>query len=169
MPAWPLKLPLALPCQHATLTAHRCLVCSYWGRLLSRVAGPWCVWTKWLAKWAGPCKSAPLVSRVVRLPPLPPSFFDPNARRVWLAPDATPYQQCHETAHKWQQETQTMAWRAHRWAMHKPWLCRWTRVWIEWQAARMALRTMRWLGTWTHAAKVEAWSGVRSYVGALFW
>lgn len=109
------------------------------------------------------------VSRITRLPPLPPSFFDPNARRLWLAPDASPYQQAHEQAHAEQQRRETRCWRWHARMMHTPYLCRLTRLLLEAEATGIALAAMRWLGTWTYAAEQEARRGVRSYVGSLFW
>lgn len=108
-------------------------------------------------------------SRIRRLAPsYAPSHFCPNERRIYLALNATPYQQAHETAHSWQQLTETRAWLAHRRFLHSPWVCRWTRLWLEIEAARMALRTMRWLGTWTYAAQVEARKSLLTYFGALF-
>ena len=47
--------------------------------------------------------------------------------------------------------------------MHTPWLCRFSRLWLETEAAHMALNNMRWLGTWTYAAEQEAKRGLRSY------
>ena len=85
-----------------------------------------------------------------------------------LAPDASPYAIAHETAHGEQQTAETWAWRAHRRGMMIPWLCSWTRLWLEIQAARMALEGMKRLGTWTHAAQQEASRGLRSYWKKVF-
>ncbi len=67
-----------------------------------------------------------------------------------------------------QQRCWTRAWRWHRRCMHVPWLCRWTRLLMEREAAKMALAQMKLDGTWTEEAEKEARSGLRSYALALF-
>jgi hypothetical protein len=52
--------------------------------------------------------------------------------------------------------------------MHAPYLCTLTRIWIEWEAARWALKAMRERGTWTIAARTEARRELRGYVLSLF-
>ena len=108
------------------------------------------------------------MSRIRTLPPQARSTYDPNRAKVILAPDASEYAKAHESAHREQQKLETRAWQAHRRCMHTPWLCRWTRVWIEAEAARMALRSMRKAGTWTKEARREARTGTWSYVTCLF-
>jgi len=104
------------------------------------------------------------VSRCLRQSPTyAPSVYDPNRQRVLLAPDASDYEVAHENAHLQQQQSETLAWSTHRRFMHTPWLCRFSRLWLETEAAHMALNNMRWLGTWTYAAEQEAKRGLRSY------
>lgn len=110
------------------------------------------------------------MSRIKRLPPTQgASAYDPNRRRVLLAANASPYQQAHEMAHRAQHATETLAWRCHRRMMHAPYLCRFTRLWLEWEAARMALAGMRGSRTWTKAAQSEARRELFGYLGSLVW
>lgn len=108
------------------------------------------------------------MNRIVRLPPQAPSFFDPNRSRMMLAQNASAYERAHEEAHLEQQQAWTLAWRAHRRGMQLPWLCRWTRLWLEIEAAQMALTGMKRRGTWTHAAEREARAETAWYCASIF-
>lgn len=82
-----------------------------------------------------------------------------------LPRNASPYQKAHEYAHRAQQALETRAWRWHRRCMHAPYLCRLTRILIEWEAMRMALEGLDQIGLLDDAAKREAHAELRGY----FW
>lgn len=101
-------------------------------------------------------------------PTYAPSHWDPNARRAHLSPHASRYEVFHEFAHREQQAEWTLAWRTHRRLMHSPWLCRFSRLVLEWEAARMALRAMREAGEWTYSAEREARAETAWYFASIF-
>lgn len=96
------------------------------------------------------------------------STFDPSTGRVHLRRGASAYEREHELAHADQQRYRSLAWRAHERLGRVPYFCRFVRLWVEWEAARMALRRLKQKEQWTPEARREAVCGLLSYVRALF-
>ena len=81
---------------------------------------------------------------------------------------ASPYEKAHEFAHFRQLNEKTRAWEWHRRMMFVPYLCRMTRIWLEWEAMRMALASMRQLDICTPEVEREARRDLFSYFTCLF-
>lgn len=90
-------------------------------------------------------------------PSQPRSSYDPHARRISLAPQASLFEQVHERAHKAQHEHRTLRWRLHEaipgWM---PYLHRITRILVELEANQIALGTLKRIGRLDRHAKAEA-------------
>lgn len=98
------------------------------------------------------------------------SSYDPNARRIALAPGSTPYVLAHERAHEAQHRYRTLLWRLHAavpsWI---PYLHRLTQVLVELEANRLALGALRHAGRLDALARAEGRNCVRYYLCRLLW
>lgn len=95
--------------------------------------------------------------------------YDPANGSITLGADATPYALAHERAHQAQHAYRTIAWRVHESMVSVPYLCRLGRLWLEWEAARLAIRALELCEECDHHARAEARAGRWSYIRALFW
>ncbi len=95
--------------------------------------------------------------------------YDAEHRTVLLPSDATRYELAHERAHEWQQRCRTRAWIANERLAHVPYLARLSRLWVEHEAAALALTVLRELGLCDPATEREARAGLWSYWRALLW
>lgn len=102
-------------------------------------------------------------------PSHPRSSYDPNLRRITMAPDATTYDRAHELAHQIQDRHQTLRWRLRQavppWV---PYLNRILTVLVELEANRMALCALHHAGLTTHATTAAGRNCTRFYLRQLF-
>ena len=96
------------------------------------------------------------------------STYDPREQRILLGRQASLYARAHEEAHAEQHRLLTRAWRANDRMSRVPYLCRFARLWVEWEACSMALHAMDLRGERTHASEREARKALWTYVWALF-
>lgn len=95
--------------------------------------------------------------------------YDPDTRTISIPTGASPYMLAHERSHEAQQRARTLAWRAYELAGTWPYLSRPLRVWVEWEASRMALYVLALVGRCDRHARIEARRGIWSYIRACFW
>lgn len=92
------------------------------------------------------------------------SSYDPRTDRVTLRSGATEYEAEHEHQHRLQRKYRTLGWRAHEAFGCVPYLCRLARLWVEYEAMRMAWREMERLGL--PVDRAEGWRHWRTYLWA---
>ncbi len=94
---------------------------------------------------------------------MPRNYYDPETRRVHLAPDASLYERFHELAHAAQHASGSLAFRAWlrlRWYIVVGYL---SIIWLEYDAYWRTRRVLQRLGAWNDDCENEARQGLRSY------
>jgi len=91
------------------------------------------------------------------------SRYDPKTKKIYLSKNAPCYVAVHEWAHAKQHRLLTIPYRFWEVTLFIPWLRRFARLWVEWEADSMARREMRENNIWDEPSEEISKMVLRHY------